>query len=79
MEMHIPLSYSFNVKNSVHLMEDLESIPISHSTKFTSLEIANIYSNVPTKDIINILELLGTHHNVDLAITNELITITTQS
>jgi len=75
-EMHTPLPYTFNVNNSVHLMEDLESIPISHSTKFAPLDIANMYSNVPTKEVINILELLGTHPNVDPAIINELITIT---
>jgi len=67
--MHIPLPYTFNVKNSVHLMEDLESIPISHRTKFSSLDIANMYSNVPTKEVINILEHLGTHPNL-AAITN---------
>ena len=57
-------------------MEDLESIPISHSTKFTSLHIASMYSNVPTKEVINIIELLGTHPNVYPAITKELITVT---
>jgi hypothetical protein len=35
-----------------------------------------MYSNVPTTEVINILELVSTEPNVDTAITKELVTIT---
>jgi len=35
-----------------------------------------MYSNAPSKEVINILEFLGTHPNLDLATMNELVTIT---
>jgi hypothetical protein len=34
-EIHVPLPYIFNVKNSLHLIEGMESIPISHTMKRT--------------------------------------------
>jgi len=39
-EVHVPQPYAFNVKNSIHLIEDLESTPISNSRNFASHGLA---------------------------------------
>jgi len=75
-EIHLPLPCGFNVKNSIRLIEDLENTPIGDNTKFASLDIANMYSNVPTKEVINIFELLSTQLDVDTATAAELISMT---
>lgn len=41
-EVHVPLPYTFNIKNSIHLIEDLKNTPIGVGTKFASLDIANV-------------------------------------
>jgi len=53
---YIPLPYIFNVENSVQLMNELTDIPYDHNIKFASLDINNMYSNIPTKEIIKTLE-----------------------
>jgi len=75
-EIYVLLPCDFNVKNSIHLIEDLENTPIDNSTKFASLDINNMYSNIPTKEVINILKLIGTQLNINTPITKELISMT---
>jgi hypothetical protein len=48
---HIPLPYTFNVKNSVHLMEDLLQIPYNEHLRFAPFDISDMYSNIPTEKI----------------------------
>jgi hypothetical protein len=52
---YIPLPYTFNVENTVQLMNDLTDLPYDHNIKFASLGINNIYSNIPIKEMITIL------------------------
>ena len=49
---YIPLPYTFNVENSVQLMNDLTDLPYDHNIKFSFLDINNMYSNIPTKGMI---------------------------
>ena len=52
---YIPLPYPFNVENTVQLMNDLTDLPYDHNIKFASLDINNMYSNIPIKEMITIL------------------------
>jgi hypothetical protein len=42
-----PLPCKFNVDNTVQLMNDLTDLPFDYNLKFASLDITNMYSNVP--------------------------------
>jgi hypothetical protein len=59
--IYIPVSYIFNVKNSVHLINDLLEIPYDENLNFASFDVTNMYSNVPTIDLINTIELMCDH------------------
>jgi hypothetical protein len=45
-----PLSYPFNIKNSTQLIQNLKEIPVQPSYAFASLDIQNVYSNIPITD-----------------------------
>ena len=50
-----PLPYTYNIMNSMHLIQSLTNTPILPSYKFASLDITNTYSNIPTSDTRQIL------------------------
>ena len=50
-----PLLYTYNIMNSMHLIQSLTNTPILPSYKFASLDITNMYSNIPTSDTRQIL------------------------
>jgi hypothetical protein len=52
---YIPLPYTFNVRNTVQLMNDLTDLPYDHNIKFPSFDINNMYSNIPTSELIKII------------------------
>ena len=45
----IPLPNTFNVKNTVQLIKDLQEISISECTHLASFDIKDMYTNIPTK------------------------------
>jgi hypothetical protein len=54
------LPFSFNVKNSPQLIQDLSELKIEPQFKMCSFDISNMYTNIPTeslpgitKDILN--------------------------
>jgi hypothetical protein len=44
----IPVPYTFSVKNTVQLINDLLEILYDQNLKLASFDIINMYSNVPT-------------------------------
>jgi len=60
-----PLPFTFNVKNTRHLIQELKQTPLTPTSRFASLDISNMYSNVPTKESRLILEDLLSHNTVD--------------
>jgi hypothetical protein len=55
------LSNTFNVLNSVHLMTDLQEIPITDTTTFTSFDITEMYTNIPTQKLPKIINDICDH------------------
>jgi hypothetical protein len=47
-----------NVRNTVKLLNDLTDVPYDSSIKFASFDITNMYSNIPTKDLLKIINML---------------------
>jgi hypothetical protein len=71
--MYIPLSYAFNIKNSVHLMNELLKISYDQKIKLASFDITNTYSNVPTNEISQIIELMCNQQNINIELKQELM------
>jgi hypothetical protein len=65
----------FNVRNSTHLITDLKEIPIDSDLRFASFDIADMYSNIPTKDLINIIEQSRDQHELQHNIRTEILNL----
>jgi len=76
LQSYIPLPNIYNVQNSVQLMRDLSDIPFVPGLKLASLDISDMYTNIPTEDIINIISNLCEVHNLDKTLTKDILTIT---
>jgi hypothetical protein len=74
--MHIPLPYIYNVKNTIQLMEDITEIPYNHNLKLASLDIDNMYPNIPTDELCSIIKRMCFAQILDEETTNELLRIT---
>ena len=64
LKIYIPVPHIFNIKNTVHLINDLLEIPYDQNLKFTSFDIANTYSNVPTNEPIKTIDIMREKHGV---------------
>jgi uncharacterized protein (DUF1697 family) len=51
-----PMPYSFNVKNTVQLIDDLADIPYNQKLRLASFNISNMYTNIPTEELIKIIK-----------------------
>jgi hypothetical protein len=70
------LLYTFNIKNTVHLMEDLLQVSINQHTRFASFDITSIYTNIPTQQIPKILTILCRRNVIDKELSRDLIALT---
>jgi hypothetical protein len=75
LQLYLPLPYAFNVKNLVQLIDNLLNIPFDPNLQFVSFDIINMYSNVPTDDLVNINETLCKNHGINDKLKYELINI----
>jgi hypothetical protein len=65
LKTYIPLPHTFNVKNIVHLMKELTDLLYGRNIKFASLDISNMYCNVPIKEMIATLEKICKTNNIE--------------
>ena len=73
LQKHIPLPYAFNVKNIIHLMKDLTNIPYDNNIKLASFDITNMYTNIPTNDLPNIIHYLQSINYVNPSTQTEIL------
>jgi hypothetical protein len=52
---YLKLPYTYNVCNSNHLMAELKTIELNSVMRICSFDIENMYTNIPRRDIINII------------------------
>jgi hypothetical protein len=52
----LKLPNAFNVKNTYHLTQVLKNSKIDENTKLCSFDIENMYTNIPTYELKNIIE-----------------------
>jgi hypothetical protein len=70
-----PLPFSFNIKNSSQLIHELKQTPLTPSSRFASLDITNMYSNIPIKETRQILRNILTDNAIDLTTSNEMTNV----
>ena len=70
---YTPLPYVFNIKNSTHLMKDLLDTPYDANLKLASFDITNMYTNIPTNELPNIIQNLCTTNNINPTAQAEII------
>jgi hypothetical protein len=75
LQIYLPLPNAFNVKNSVQLTDDLLNISFDPNLQFVSFDIMDMYSNVPTEDLINIIDSMCDKHNINDTLKHKLINI----
>ena len=73
---HTPLPFTYNVRNTVQLMDDPLKIPQGHTIKFASLDISSMHSNIPTGEVTKLLNDLCIKENVEEKTRNEIAKIT---
>jgi hypothetical protein len=52
---HLHLPNTYNVRNSMHLIADLQAIEINKEMRLCSFDIENMYTNIPKNSSINII------------------------
>jgi hypothetical protein len=73
---YLNLPYTYNVRNSNHIMVDLKTTELNNDTRICSFHIENMYTNIPRKDIINIINnVLQNNTEIQLNIRNDIIYI----
>jgi hypothetical protein len=72
LKTHIPLPNVYNIKNSTHLIEELNNIPVNSNIKLASFDITNMYTNIPTEELVQIIIKMYKSYGVDTATTLEL-------
>ena len=75
LDTFIPLPHAFNIKNTIQLMNDLLDNHFDQDLKFVSVNIMNIYSNIPITELIKIIEIMCKQNDLNIEIKNEIITM----
>jgi hypothetical protein len=63
--IYIPLSYIFNVKNTVQLKNGSPKIPFHQDLKFSSFDTTNMYSNIPTGELTKLIDLICNQYDIN--------------
>jgi hypothetical protein len=70
---YIPLLNVFNIKNSMHLMNELTQVPYSSYLRLACLDINNMYANIPTNKLTPHITALCYWYNIGKEIEQEII------
>jgi hypothetical protein len=69
---YIQLPYTFNVINTTQLMNELRTTTITLNTRICSSDITNMYTNIPTTQITDIVMSCMNNNNVNEDVKNEI-------
>jgi hypothetical protein len=73
---YFDLPYTYNVRNSIHLMTDLKTIELNNNIRICLFDIENMYRNIPKKEIINITNnVLENNIEIEVSTPKEIIQI----
>jgi hypothetical protein len=69
---YLNLPYTYNFHSSNHLMMELKTIELNTNTRICSCNIENMYTNIPRKDIINIIKNISNNTQIQVNIRKEI-------
>jgi UDP-galactopyranose mutase len=72
---NIPLPNVFNIKRTVNLLNDLLNIPYNIKTKLVSFYFTDVYTSIPTKEVLDIITLMLDKNNTDIMLSQEILNI----
>jgi len=75
-QTYIALLYTFNVKNTTHLIHDLFDIPYDQNLKFASFDITNMYTNIPTSELVTIIDITCQNNYIENSAKSDIIKLT---
>ena len=75
LQTHTLLPYTFNVTNSTHLINDLADIPYEHNLRLSSFDISNMYTNIPTNELLSLIDTACSNNLVDESLKRDIISI----
>jgi hypothetical protein len=67
--------YVFNVKNTIQLIKDLTDIPLDSNLKLASFDTTNMYTNIPTEKLLNIINIMSEKHDMENMLKQEILKI----
>jgi len=76
LETFLPLPNTFNITNSMQLMNEISEIPFTPDLQLASLDISDLYSNILTDDIEHIIRSMCTHQDINAELMLEILAIT---
>jgi len=74
LDQHIPLNNYFNVTNSTNLANELTKLEIHENHKMVSFDIKDLYVNIPTDEILNIVKSKLLKNN-NIQITHQMLSL----
>jgi hypothetical protein len=57
------LPFTYNIKNSIQLINDLNNIPINDNTRICSFDIKYMYTNIPQQDATYVIHNILLNYN----------------
>lgn len=70
-----PLPYAYNIRNTSHLIKDLNNFTHNKDISMISFDIQNMYTNIPNEEVLNIIKNSLIHNNVNPYTITEIIDI----
>ena len=65
------------MKNTTHLIAELQEIPYDQNLRLASFDITNMYTNIPTHDLATIIKEICKNNQIDPNIIEDIIKLTT--
>jgi hypothetical protein len=61
------LPFTYNIKNSIQLINDFNNIPINENTRICSFDIKYMYTNIPQQDATHVIHNILLNYNENIA------------
>jgi hypothetical protein len=71
----LELPYSYNVKNSIQLINDLSNVQVDTNARMCSFDTSNMFTNVPQVMVITIIKAVMHNKDIELKVINNTISI----
>ena len=76
LQTYIAVPYTYNVKNTTHVVNDLKEIPYNRNLSLASLDITNMYTNIPTGAQITVIDIACQKNHIENDVKRDIIKLT---